>query len=71
MYSCLEFGLDPLGVSVPQAFTHHLSNKVGLISSVLVCSLCLKRNLKGKSHEKKSLFPVFTQVLVEKMCILR
>ncbi len=67
MYSCLEFGLDPLGVSVPQAFTHHLSRKVGLI---FVFSL-FKRNFKGKSHEKKPLFPVFTHVLVENMSILQ
>jgi hypothetical protein len=67
MYSFLEFGLDPLGVSVPQAFTHHLSSKVGLIR---LFSL-FKRNLKGKSHEEKSLFPVLTQVLVENMCILQ
>ncbi len=67
MYSCLEFGLDPLGVSVPQAFTHNLSSKVGLI---LLFSL-FKKNLKGKSHEKKSSFPVFPQVLVENICILQ
>jgi hypothetical protein len=49
MYSCLEFGLDPLGVSVPQAFTHHLSSKVGLFS--------LFKRKKGKvSREEDIVF---------------
>ncbi len=60
MYSCLEFGLDPLGVSVPQAFTHHLSSRVGFNR---VLSL-FKTNLNGKCHEKKSSFSVFTQLFV-------
>jgi hypothetical protein len=54
MYSCLEFGLDPLGVSVPQAFTHHLHSKVGLIR---LFSL-FKTNLNEKSREKKTSFSV-------------